>query len=58
MIDYIFDNLAIGNVEDARNAPSSITALLCVAEEIRFPDLMNGVRLHMRYQSSLTSLVL
>ena len=39
MIDYIFNNLAIGNVEDARSAPSTITALLCVAEEVRFPDL-------------------
>ena len=33
-MDYILDNLAIGNAREAQSPPSSIDALLCVAWEI------------------------
>ena len=37
-MDYILDNLAIGNYEDALNRPEEISGLLCVAEEKDVPD--------------------
>jgi protein-tyrosine phosphatase len=33
-MNYILKNLAIGNFEDARDPPTGIDALLCVAQEI------------------------
>ncbi len=33
-MDFILENLAIGNYQEAIDAPSSIDALLCVAQEI------------------------
>lgn len=37
-MDYILDNLAIGNAREASQPASSISALLCVAQEIEIPS--------------------
>jgi protein-tyrosine phosphatase len=37
-VEFILDNLAVGSVQDTRNPPPDITALLCVAEELDLPS--------------------
>lgn len=36
-MEFILANLAVGSTQDALNPPPSITALLCVAEELDLP---------------------
>ncbi len=37
-MDYLLDNLAIGNYEEALRPPAEIDLLLCVAEEKDLPE--------------------
>ena len=39
-MDFILDNLAIGNAQEAAQPPGEITALLCVAQEINIQEIV------------------